>query len=160
MDDLDQRIIRLLAKNARMPVKEIAKEVSLTSPAVSSRIHKLEQDGIIKGYTVKVNPPDSQTRVNALISISIPPAGRDEFMARIWFLWNTSSPLSRRWGRPAPRLFCPPRWTGNFIIELPASWLRPGGRGIFPSSLSSALILYEGRGKGHTIFNDQKGCYL
>ena len=52
MDDLDQRIIRLLAKNARMPVKEIAKEVSLTSPAVSSRIHKLEQDGIIPEYTV------------------------------------------------------------------------------------------------------------
>ena len=176
MDDLDQRIIRLLAKNARMPVKEIAKEVSLTSPAVSSRIHKLEQDGIIKGYTVKVNPPDSQTRVNALISISIPPAGRDEFMETLnaipqvvqcfhvtgsySYIWNTSSPLSRRWGRPAPRSFCPPRWTGNFIIELPASWLRPGGRGIFPSRLSSALILYEGRGKGHTIFNDQKGCYL
>ena len=83
MDDLDKRILRLLAKNARMPVKEIAKEVSLTSPAVSSRIHKLEQDGIISGYTVKVNPPDSQTRVNALISISISPSQREDFMERL-----------------------------------------------------------------------------
>ena len=52
MDDLDRKILSLLAKNARMPVKEIAEQVSLTSPAVSSRIHKLETDGIISGYTV------------------------------------------------------------------------------------------------------------
>ena len=39
MDDLDRKILTLLAKNARMPVKEIAEQVSLTSPAVSSRIH-------------------------------------------------------------------------------------------------------------------------
>ena len=45
MDELDQQILGLLAKNARMPVKEIAREVSLTSPAVSSRIHRLEQEG-------------------------------------------------------------------------------------------------------------------
>ena len=47
MDDLDRKILALLAKNARMPVKEIAEKVALTSPAVSSRIHKLETDGII-----------------------------------------------------------------------------------------------------------------
>ena len=35
MDDLDRKILTLLAKNARMPVKEIAEQVSLTSPAVS-----------------------------------------------------------------------------------------------------------------------------
>ena len=52
MDDLDRKILALLAKNARMPVKEIAEKVALTSPAVSSRIHKLETDGIISGYTV------------------------------------------------------------------------------------------------------------
>ena len=58
MDDLDRKILSLLAKNARMPVKEIAEQVSLTSPAVSSRIHKLETDGIISGYTVTLNRPD------------------------------------------------------------------------------------------------------
>ena len=45
MDELDHKIIQLLAENARMPVKDIAQRVSLTSPAVSSRIHKLETDG-------------------------------------------------------------------------------------------------------------------
>lgn len=57
MDDLDRKILSLLAKNARMPVKEIAEQVALTSPAVSSRIHKLETDGIISGYTVVLNRP-------------------------------------------------------------------------------------------------------
>ena len=42
MDDLDHKILQLLAENARMPVKDIAQRVSLTSPAVSSRIHRLE----------------------------------------------------------------------------------------------------------------------
>ena len=67
MDDLDRKILSLLAKNARMPVKEIAEQVALTSPAVSSRIHKLETDGIISGYT-------------ALISLSVTPSHRDELV--------------------------------------------------------------------------------
>ena len=83
MDELDQQILGLLAKNARMPVKEIAREVSLTSPAVSSRIHRLEQKGVIGGYTVRINLPDSRTRVNALISLSIPPSMRESFLQEL-----------------------------------------------------------------------------
>ena len=49
MDDLDRKILSLLAKNARMPVKEIAEQVSLTSPAVSSRIHsRLHEIGLLR----------------------------------------------------------------------------------------------------------------
>ena len=62
MDDLDRKILSLLAKNARMPVKEIAEQISLTSPAVSSRIHKLETDGIISGYTVPLHRPAAYRR--------------------------------------------------------------------------------------------------
>ena len=64
MDDLDRKILSLLAKNARMPVKEIAEQVALTSPAVSSRIHKLETDGIISGYTVVLNRPADRVYLN------------------------------------------------------------------------------------------------
>ena len=71
MDDLDRKILSLLAKNARMPVKEIAEQVALTSPAVSSRIHKLETDGIISGYTVVLNRPADRVYVDALISLSV-----------------------------------------------------------------------------------------
>lgn len=46
MDELDSKIIQLMMRNARMPVKEIAKQVNLTSPAVSSRPR----------YTIHVDP--------------------------------------------------------------------------------------------------------
>ncbi|WP_294450235.1 Lrp/AsnC family transcriptional regulator [uncultured Gemmiger sp.] len=83
MDELDQKIIRLLIKNARMPVKEIAENVNLTSPAVSSRIRKLEQEGIIGGYTVILHHPGEASRVQALISISANAASRDDFLALV-----------------------------------------------------------------------------
>ena len=80
MDDLDRKILTLLAKNARMPVKEIAEQVSLTSPAVSSRIHKLETDGIISGYTITLNRPADRMYVDALISLSVAPSKQDAFL--------------------------------------------------------------------------------
>ena len=83
MDKLDKKILSLLAQNARMSVKEIAERVSLTSPAVSSRIHRLEKEGVIGGYTVLLKSPGSQQAVNALISVSVAPADRDEFLAAV-----------------------------------------------------------------------------
>ena len=80
MDDLDRKILRLLTQNARMSVKEIAARVSLTSPAVSSRIHKLEESGIIGGYTVLLRAPGDPSCVDALISLSAQPASREQLM--------------------------------------------------------------------------------
>ena len=98
MDDLDRKILTLLAKNARMPVKEIAEQVSLTSPAVSSRIHKLETDGIISGYTVTLNRPNRmpfwsccKTAARCCSATTLPV--RILFWSRsaaaAWHSWNT-----------------------------------------------------------------------
>lgn len=83
MDKLDKKILTLLTLNARMPVKDIAKQVSLTSPAVSSRIRRMEQQGVIGGYTVRLELPGSARQVSALISVSIQPAQREEFLAML-----------------------------------------------------------------------------
>lgn len=83
MDELDRKIIRLMMENARMPVKEIAQRVNLTSPAVSSRIHRLEQEGVIGGYTVVLHHPNEPPRVEALVSIQAGPHTRAEFLALI-----------------------------------------------------------------------------
>ena len=48
MDKVDEKILQMLQENARIPVKEIAKEVFLSSPAVSARIDRLSQSGLIK----------------------------------------------------------------------------------------------------------------
>ena len=79
MDDLDHKIVQLLSENARMPVKDIAQKVSLTSPAVSSRIHRLEQEG----YTVVLRNPGAPARVEALISVLVDAATRASFLAMI-----------------------------------------------------------------------------
>lgn len=80
MDELDSKIIRLMMQNARMPVKEIAKQVNLTSPAVSSRIHRMEQEGVIGGYTVRLHHPDEEARVQALVSIQTAASEREAFL--------------------------------------------------------------------------------
>ena len=83
MDELDHKIVQLLAENARMPVKDIAQHVSLTSPAVSSRIHRLEQEGVIAGYTVVLHRPDTHARVEALISVLVDATTRADFLSLV-----------------------------------------------------------------------------
>lgn len=80
MDDLDRKILMLLYQNARMPVKEIAEKVSLTSPAVSKRIRHLEECGVIGGYTIRLHTPEPSEQVNALISVSVAPDRREDFL--------------------------------------------------------------------------------
>ena len=55
MDKVDEKILQMLQENARIPVKEIAKEVFLSSPAVSARIDRLSQSGLIKGYHMTID---------------------------------------------------------------------------------------------------------
>ena len=83
MDELDHKIVQLLAENARMPVKDIAQHVSLTSPAVSSRIHRLEQEGVIAGYTVVLHRPDTPALVEALISVLVDATTRADFLSLV-----------------------------------------------------------------------------
>ena len=52
MDKIDKKLITLLQNNARMPLKALAENVFLSSPAVSARIERLEKEEIIEGYEV------------------------------------------------------------------------------------------------------------
>ena len=73
LDNIDRKIIELLQKNARMPIKEIAKEVFLSSPAVSARIERLEESGIITGYHAIVNPLLLGYHIRAFINLEVEP---------------------------------------------------------------------------------------
>ncbi|MBR3837888.1 MAG: Lrp/AsnC family transcriptional regulator [Clostridia bacterium] len=79
MDKIDERIIQMLQQNARIPVKEIAQEVFLSSPAVSARIDKLAQDGLIKGYHMTIDRTKLGYDVTAFISVEITPNQKAEF---------------------------------------------------------------------------------
>ena len=79
LDNIDRKIIEMLLKNARMPAKEIAKEVFLSSPAVSARIKNLEKNGLITGYHAQVNPLLLGYHIKAFINLEVEPRQKKEF---------------------------------------------------------------------------------
>lgn len=54
-DDLDNKLLEILQLKGRTKRNELAKEVNLSVPAVSERLKKLEDQGVIEGYYAKVN---------------------------------------------------------------------------------------------------------
>jgi len=60
MDNFDKKIIEALRINARQSVSAIAEQVSLSRPAVSERIKRMEQSGVIRGYQVVVSESTKQ----------------------------------------------------------------------------------------------------
>jgi DNA-binding Lrp family transcriptional regulator len=56
MDPVDQRIIALLAADARASYAEIGTKVSLSAPAVKRRVDRLRVSGVIKGFTTVIEP--------------------------------------------------------------------------------------------------------
>ncbi len=56
LDRIDRQILTLLRQDGRMSHAAIAKEVGLSGPAVHERVRKLEQNGIIAGYTAILDP--------------------------------------------------------------------------------------------------------
>lgn len=55
MDSIDLQILELLTQNSRMKLKNMAEQIHMTAPAITSRIQKLENLGIITGYTTQVD---------------------------------------------------------------------------------------------------------
>ena len=79
MDDIDKKLVSLLQKNARMPLKNLAEQVFLSSPAVSARIERLEKDGIIAGYEAKINKQKLGYMITAFINLEVEPVQKTEF---------------------------------------------------------------------------------
>lgn len=71
MDAIDTSILAILKGNGRASASEISKKVRLSVPAVAERIRKLEQNGIIKQYTVKIDRYQSGERLLAFVFVNI-----------------------------------------------------------------------------------------
>ncbi|NJS13715.1 MAG: Lrp/AsnC family transcriptional regulator [Sphingopyxis sp.] len=56
LDTIDRDIIAALNEDGRMTIRELADKIGMSSPSVTERIHKLEDAGAIRGYTVLVDP--------------------------------------------------------------------------------------------------------
>jgi DNA-binding Lrp family transcriptional regulator len=71
MDDTDRELIGLLRANARTSVAELAKRLRLARGTVQNRLSRLEADGTITGYTVRLRPQAEAYRIRALMTIAV-----------------------------------------------------------------------------------------
>lgn len=56
LDAKDFKIIEALQRNARRPLSALGRSMGLSQPAISERVKRLEEAGIIEGYCAKINP--------------------------------------------------------------------------------------------------------
>ncbi|MFC6973731.1 AsnC family transcriptional regulator [Halomicroarcula sp. GCM10025709] len=80
LDDTDREILDLLLADARRPYSDIADQVGLSAPAVSDRVDRLREMGIVRGFTLDVDRSLLRTGVPVLLDIDAAP-GRGEAIA-------------------------------------------------------------------------------
>lgn len=69
LDELDERIVRVLAEDARRSYADIGQQVGLSAPAVKRRVDRLRAEGAIRGFTVRVDPAVLGWRTEGLIEL-------------------------------------------------------------------------------------------
>ena len=80
MDNVDKMLVGLLQENARYSLKQLSEKVYLSSPAVASRIAKLEETGIIAGYHAEIDPDNLGYHISAYISVAMQPKKKQSFV--------------------------------------------------------------------------------
>lgn len=81
MDDIDRKLIGLLRDNARTSIASLAKSLKVARGTVQNRLAKLERDGTIAGYTIRVRPKVDEQRIVALMTIAVE-GNRQELVLR------------------------------------------------------------------------------
>ena len=71
LDDTDRELLALLRQDARMPVATLATKLKVARGTVQNRMKRLERDGVIVGYTVRVKPQAEAHRIRALMTIVV-----------------------------------------------------------------------------------------
>lgn len=69
LDDLDRRLLDILSLNARISLKELAQEAGLSSPSTADRLRRLEDRGVITGFTVAINPAALGYALQAVVRV-------------------------------------------------------------------------------------------
>ncbi|MBX2831397.1 MAG: Lrp/AsnC family transcriptional regulator [Rhodospirillales bacterium] len=69
MDETDQKILKILMRDARISQKELAAKVGLSAPGAAERVRRLEERGIIRGFTIDVDPEALGYPLQAIVRI-------------------------------------------------------------------------------------------
>lgn len=79
MDQTDYRILNLLQEDCRTTLKNIGDQVGLTAPAVSERVRRMEEQGIIRGYRIDINRELLHCGISGFVLVALPPEKYDAF---------------------------------------------------------------------------------
>ncbi len=71
MDETDHQLLSLLRQDARLSIADLAHKLSVSRGTVTNRIAKLEDQGVIVGYTVRVRPDVQRSDIKAWMSIAV-----------------------------------------------------------------------------------------
>lgn len=83
MDDMDIKILELLENNGRLSHEEIGKRLNISRPAIHQRVSKLEQNGIIKGYSTEIDWVKVGQGIRAIVSINVRTSDFNAIMDRV-----------------------------------------------------------------------------
>jgi Lrp/AsnC family leucine-responsive transcriptional regulator len=84
MEETDAEILRLLAADGRTSFTDLAKQTGLSVSAVHSRVRRLEQRGVIRGYRADIDPEALDLALTAFVSVKpIDPAAPDDAPDRL-----------------------------------------------------------------------------
>jgi len=76
LSEKDEHLIALLRQNGRLSVAELARRLNLSRTAAQMRLQKLERNGVITGYSVRLSAQFLQDRIRALVLIKFAPSRR------------------------------------------------------------------------------------
>jgi DNA-binding Lrp family transcriptional regulator len=71
MDETDRQLLSLLRQNARLSIADLSHKLAVSRGTVTNRITKLEDAGVIVGYTVRVRPDVQRNEIKAWMSIAV-----------------------------------------------------------------------------------------
>lgn len=83
LDDVDREILRLLLADARRPYSDIADHVGLSAPAVSDRVDRLQELGVIRGFTLDVDRSTLRGGLPVLVTLDVPPTEAGDVRAAV-----------------------------------------------------------------------------
>ena len=71
MDETDHKLLSLLRQDARLQVAALVQKLQVSRGTVTNRIRKLEDEGVIVGYTVRLRPDVQHNEIKAWMSIAV-----------------------------------------------------------------------------------------
>ncbi|AUM90559.1 Lrp/AsnC family transcriptional regulator [Clostridium botulinum] len=71
LDEIDVLILQELQKDSRLSIRELSKRINLSPPSVTERVRRLEDDGVIEGYTIKINKKKLGLSIDCMIKVTM-----------------------------------------------------------------------------------------